>query len=138
MCQAIYISSERGLPEINWDKNAPGFYVLRIHHAGTLKMLEPILNAPFIYEALSHMGCSCGLFYDDRFKDNEDENYDKRVKDVHDFVKYLDRHKKENKIQIFSSDWTQFYDHYPQKNFDISQLDKNEFYLEEMTILQVV
>jgi len=101
-------------------------------------MLKPILNSEFIYEALSHMGCSCGLCYAEWFKEDEHENYAQHLQDVRDFANYLDTHKRENKLQLFSSMWDEFPDDYPQKEFRTSEIDKKEFYLDERVILNVV
>ncbi len=136
MCQAIYISSQRELPEINFYKEKPGFYIHKTEHEGTLRMLKPILKGKFIYEALSHMGCSCGLFYDESFKN--DESFEQRKKDVMDFAEFLDTHKKENNLQLFSTEWVEFPASYHVSEFRTSKIDQNEFEIEEMTILTVV
>lgn len=138
MCQNIYISSKKELPEIAWDEDSPGFYIKQVNHQGTLEMLKPILHADFIYEALSHMGCSCGLCYAEWSKENEKENHAQRVKDVRDFANYLDFHKQDNKLQIFSSMWDEFPDKYEEKDFKTSDINQNEFYIEEMVILTVL
>jgi hypothetical protein len=121
------------LPEIRWNEDSPGFYVIKVDHLGTLEMLQPILPADFIYEALSFMGCSCGLAYGEGL-----ENPAQRVKDVRDFADYLDTHKQENELLIFSTMWNEFPDDYEHKDFKISSIDSDEFYMEEMVILTVV
>lgn len=138
MCQNIYISSKRELPEIEWDENSTGFYIKKVNHPGTLEMLKPILHSEFIYEALSHMGCSCGLCYAEWSRKDEKENHSKRVKDVRDFANYLDIHKQGNKLQIFSTGWVDFPDVYEQKEFKTSDINQNEFDIDEMVILDVM
>lgn len=138
MCQNIYISSKKELPEIAWNENSPGFYIIKVNHQGTLEMLKPILHSNFIYEARSHMGCSCGLCYADWSKKLPTENHLQRVKDVRDFANYLDIHKQDNKIQIFSSMWDEFPDEYEQKVFKTSDIKDDEFYIDEMIILNVL
>lgn len=136
VCQQIYISSKKELPEIPWNEASPGFYLIKVERQETLNMLKPILNSAFIYEALSHMGCSCGLCYAESFK--EEDNYPQRVQDVQDFANYLETHKRENRLQLFTSLWDEFHDSYPQKEFRTSEIDKIEFYLDEMVVLNVV
>lgn len=133
MCQSIYISSQRELPEIPWNKKSPGFYIIKVDHAGTLEMLQPILPADFIYEALSFMGCSCGLTYGEGL-----ENHEERVKNVGDFANYLDTYKQDNELLIFSTMWNEFPDEYEHKDFSTSDIHPDEFYMEEMVILTVV
>lgn len=133
MCQNIYISSQREIPEIPWNEDSPGFYIIKVDHPGTLEMLQPILPAHFVYEALSHMGCSCGLTYGEGL-----ENPAQRVKDVSDFADYLDTHKQDNELLIFNTMWNDFPDEYERKDFSTSSIDSIEFYMEEMVILTVV
>jgi hypothetical protein len=138
MCQAIYISSKKEIPEIPWNDESPGFYLKKVEHAGILEMLKPIFNSEYVYEALSHLGCACGLCYTLSFKEDDAEDYPQRVKDVQDFADYLDTHKKDNSLQLFSTSWEYFPSNYPSRKFRTSEIDQSEFYLEEMTILQVV
>jgi len=65
------------------------------------------------------------------------ENSEQRIKDVSDFVSYLNSKKIENMLQIFSTLWGEFPDFYPEMEFHTSDIDEKEFYLQEMTILKV-
>jgi len=138
MCIEIYISSKRELPTIPWNQESPGFYVCKVKNQGVLSMLKPIFNTEFVYEALSHMGCSCGLSYQALYREDKNENFVQRQQDVENFANYLDTHKQENNLQIFSSEWNTFLDIYPQKEFRISEMSQTEFEIEELVIPNVV
>lgn len=137
MCLNIYISSKKELPVIPWNENSPGFYIMRVDNTGILEMLNPILHSDFIYEALSHMGCSCGLCYADWSIKDKNENHVQRVKDVQDFANYIDTYKKDNEIQIFCTMWEEFPDKYEHKKFKTSDIKTDEFYIDEMVIMTV-
>jgi hypothetical protein len=47
MCQAIYISSNREIPEIPWNEEEPGFNLSKVKDQGILGMLKPILHSEF-------------------------------------------------------------------------------------------
>lgn len=135
-CVNIYVTSEKGLPEVSWNEKKPGFYFQKIVEKNILEMLEPIVKAPFIYEALSFMGCSCGLFYGDWTKLEMDNS--ERKSNVQDFMAFLEKHKTENKLQLFSTQWTDFLAEYPQKTFYIEQFSFDEFDPEELVVYQIV
>ena len=135
MCQNIYISSNKELPEIDWDENSPGFYIKKVDNPDLIKSLKEITESEFFYEALSHMGCSCGLCYAEWL--NED-NPKQRRQDVRKFAEYIDANKKNNLVKIFSTDWTEFPDEYPKKEFKTSEIGEEEFYVEELVLLTVV
>ncbi len=138
MCQNIYISSQKEIPEIVWNAKSPGFYIRRVDNKDELEMLEPILHSKHIYQANSHLGCSCGFSYGDWSSKVKSENHAQRVKDVADFANYLDTHKTENQLQIFSTLWSEFPFFYEQKEFKTFDISKQEFELDEMVILNVV
>ncbi len=136
MCQNIYISSKKELPEIKWNEKSPGFNIMKVTHEGELKMLEPILHSDHLYEVLSFMGCSCGLMYGHWTKDDV-QDHRQRVKCVFDFIEYLIKHKENNTLQIFSTMWDKFPETYESKDFDTSKINKEEFEVDEMIILNV-
>jgi hypothetical protein len=138
VCQNIYISSQKELPEVTWNEQSPGFCFIKVTHKGELKMLNPILNSQYIYEAISHMGCSCGLSYGDWSLKDQREDHKQRVKDVMDLKDYLELHKNGNTIQIFSTMWDKFPDQYDEKEFKTSAISGEEFEFDEMVILNVV
>lgn len=138
MCQNIYISSDRELPEIAWDERAPGFSITKVSAHGVLQMLQPILQSNYVYEAFSHTGCSCGLSYASWSKHDQKENHPQRVKDVRDFANYLDTHKHTNTLQIFSSMWAKFPHTYEQRVFKTTDIKQEEFYIDEMVLLKVI
>lgn len=138
MCQNIYISSKLELPEIHWNENSPGFYLKKAELPGLIDSLEQITGLNYFYYALSHMGCACGLCYGDWSRDSENDNHPQRLKDVKDFADYLDQHKLNNEICLFSTDWNEFPDTYPRKEFRTSEINKDEFSVEEMVVLTVV
>ena len=111
---------------------------MKVDDEGIIKMLNPILPSENIYEALSFMGCSCGLCYAEWSRNDKNENHAQRLKDVQDFANYLDTHKLNNEIRIFSTMWEEFPDKYEQRDFKTSEIKPDEFYMDEMIILKVV
>lgn len=137
MCQNIYIASNRELPEIPWNENSPGFYVLEVNQEGILKMLRPILKEKKFYEALSFMGCACGLSYGDWSREDEREDHEQRMKDVQGFLKYLRDQSIGNELRVFSTSWDEFPDSYESKDWVLSTMVGDEFEVEELTIFSV-
>lgn len=135
MCQNIYVSSNKELPEIKWNESSPGFYIEKVTNPDLIKSLKEIMKSEFFYEAFSHMGCSCGLCYADWLSE---DNPIQRRSDVRDFAEYVDHHKKNNLVKIFSTDWSKFPDEYSKKEFKTSEIGEEEFYVEELVLLTVV
>jgi len=63
MCKAIYILLKNELSKVKWNDDSPNFHVIKVEHQGTLETLGLFLDFNYVYEALSFMGCSCGLSY---------------------------------------------------------------------------
>lgn len=135
MCTCIYVGSQNPLPEIPWNEESPGFYILK---EPSSEYLDEVLQSPFIYDTGSFMGCACGLSYWEESPNGSLEDYGQRVKDVQDFASYLDTNKHNNQLKIFSTDWSEFPDTYEQKDFSTSEITEGEFYFEDLVVLRVV
>ena len=59
MCLAVYIASDHGLPEIDWDESDPKFYVEIID--GRERKIDKHLKLPNVAYAGSNQGCGCGF-----------------------------------------------------------------------------
>jgi hypothetical protein len=137
MCTDIYIGSNKVLPLIEWNVDAPEFYVRVLDLEGEGIMVSNILKSKYLYEVGSHIGCACGLSYGDWSKKSVSENHSKRVEDVSRLMSYLGQHKISNEIRVFSTSWGFFPDEYESVQFDISFIDKEEFSFEEDIILLI-
>ena len=137
MCGTLLLSSQRPLPTISWNEDDPSFYILEITEQKILGMIRPIVSGRFYYEAFSAMGCSCGLSFSEDDKYDPYEDYEQRVKDVHDLATYLDVHKVNNDLRLFCSDWSAFLDLYPRRTFSTAEMRATAFYFEERVILEV-
>ena len=137
MCLSVYLSSTIELPEIPWNEQDPGFYISRLQNQKVLAFLSEIVDGPFVYEPLSFMGCSCGLSYDESTKDDPSDNYSQRLKDVADFMAYLSKHSRQSELQLFCTMWDEFPDSYPRKSFSPTNVNRDEFDLEELVVLEV-
>lgn len=138
MCLNIYISAKKEIPEIKWSDESPGFYLTKVDDSNVLSFLDSILTKGFVYEAGSHIGCSCGFSYDEWTKNTIEENHIQRMKDVADFSKYIEEQKTGNRLQIFCTMWNEFPDYYESKELSLKTIDQNEFDFEEMVILKVI
>ena len=136
MCQNVYIASNVELPLVAADSLNPGFNTEMVNHEGVIGMLNPILNCKHYYETFSFMGCSCGLSYGDWSRNDVQEEHDKRVQDVRQFVDYLKEHSN-NELSLFTSMWMVFPDSYPTTDFVLNDLDLRSFDIEEMVIFKV-
>ena len=134
MCQCIYLSSEKELPEINWNKNAPGFYLEKETDEGILKMIQPLLKYKNIYSAFSFMGCACGLSYGDWTKN---DNHEQRKLDVKNFISFLNHNKSENNLELFSTSWYEFPDEYKRAIFTLNNPNEEEFELQELVVFRI-
>lgn len=59
MCLALYIASEAELPLIDWDKNAPAFYVRTISSHDAI--VHSQFQRPHVRYLGSTEGCGCGF-----------------------------------------------------------------------------
>ena len=134
MCQCIYLSSEKELPEVPWNENAPGFYLMKETDEGILKMIQPLSKYKNIYSALSFMGCACGLNYSDWTKN---DNHEQRKLDVKNFISFLNHHKTDNNMELFSTSWYEFPDEYEKGIFTLNEPNEEEFELQELIVFSV-
>jgi hypothetical protein len=134
MCQCIYLSSEKELPEVPWNENAPGFYLMKETDEGILKMIQPLLKHDNIYSALSFMGCACGLNYGDWTKN---DHHSQRKQDVKNFISFLNHHKSDNNMELFSTSWHEFPDEYEKGIFTLNEPNEEEFELQELVVFSV-
>lgn len=86
MCLAVYLGSDKKLPEIGWDEANPGLHIKL--ESLQLELVKGYLRQPFIYYVGSHEGCGCGFCLEGYSKDDED--WDLRVKNYKDFASYLE------------------------------------------------
>ena len=63
MCKALYLASDRPLPESTWDEQNPGFYVEALPTSDAA--VRRHFSKPHVYYAGSHEGCGCGFGYGD-------------------------------------------------------------------------
>jgi hypothetical protein len=63
MCVMVYLASDRSLPEIDWNPDAPGF-----HASATIELraehVRKRFSKPFVYYLGAHEGCGCGFSYE--------------------------------------------------------------------------
>ena len=137
MCLNIYIGSKNELPPVNWDDSEPGFYVTELSDEGTIEMVNKIIKSIHLYEAGSHMGCACGLSYGEWSKESEDENHYARIKDVKNFINYLQKNKNENELKLFCTYWEEFPDGYDTEEFNFHSINDMEFNFKEDKILLI-
>ena len=59
MCMMLYIGSNKPLPLVPWQEDAPGFHVGELHEdfADVVKQF----SVPHVFYAGSHEGCGCGF-----------------------------------------------------------------------------
>jgi len=67
MCWALYLASEKPLPQIPWDKDARAFNTQELSDSdlGVRKQF----SLPYVMYMGSHLGCGCGFMA----VDNEDQ-----------------------------------------------------------------
>lgn len=63
MCKALYLASNKPLPESKWDEQNPAFYVEALAKADT--PVRRHFSKPYVYYAGAHEGCGCGFGYGD-------------------------------------------------------------------------
>ncbi|MBB1521376.1 hypothetical protein [Aquipseudomonas guryensis] len=61
MCLAVYLGSSCPVPEVEWDKDAPAFYVEAVEESASVRER---FSVPHVYYAGSHEGCGCGFSKD--------------------------------------------------------------------------
>lgn len=61
-CLAIYLSAEGPLHLIDWNEEAPGFFVAELETRNDERVRQN-LSGPHIYSAGSHTRCGCGFNY---------------------------------------------------------------------------
>ncbi len=135
MCLQIYIGSEKQLPTIPWNEEAPGLSILELSDDGYLEMVKPILQSNFYYDVGSFMGCTCGLMYGEWLKD--DKNYEQRVQNATDFLNYLRQHSLNNTLKVFGTYWNVFPETYPIESFVVDGTIPEEFDLQEEVIFLI-
>lgn len=136
MCQQIDLGSNHKLPLVDFKEDSPGFYLTAINPK-LYTQVNKILGSEFIYEAGSHMGCSCGFIYGEWSKVSEDEDHESRVRDVQSFMEYLENHKPGNDLKIFCTMWQNFPETYEVISFDPLNVSKEEFDFEDDIILKI-
>ncbi len=63
MCKALYLASDRPLPESAWDEQNPGFYVEALSESDAA--VRRHFSKSHVYYAGAHEGCGCGFGYGD-------------------------------------------------------------------------
>lgn len=86
----------------------------------------------FYYSVGSFMGCSCGLFCDNDFRESEPETYAQRLSDSQAFNHYLLAEVRQHEVWLFTTDWNVFPDSYPQALLHLSAFDTAAFDLAEL------
>lgn len=137
MCSILYLSSQKQLQTVKWDKEDPGFHIDSLSDEDQLNMIRPFLKGNYFYEIGSHMGCSCGLSYGKWSMHDEDENHSLRVKDVSDLKAYLLDNLNDNQLFLFNTLWEDVRTQYHTKEFDLNKISELEFEIEEDVILRI-
>jgi hypothetical protein len=132
MCLVVFVGSEARLPEIQWDKAKPGFYI-KNGSDDDYKTAGPILKLPFVYTAGSFMGCACGLMGDEGYE----SDYSSRLRDIRSFAQYLQDNSHTHTLKIFTTFFEEFPDEYPSMDFDPRCMLGKEFFFEEDAVLIV-
>lgn len=78
MCHALYLASDKPLPEVKFDPEIPGFHTL-VPYEGDENILKQF-SLPFIIYLGNDEGCGCGWSYTPL-----------REKTVHDLFDYLEQ-----------------------------------------------
>lgn len=126
------------MPTVDWQEKQPTFHVNEVRDVSTVAFLQQRLPSLYFYEAGSHVGCACGLDYDDGFKEDDENEYKQRVKDVCGFLAYLRQHAIEaNELRMFCTSWTEFPEQIKTEEYIIPALQENEFSLPEDKVLIV-
>lgn len=132
MCLIVYIGSQNQLPLIQENE----FYLREEHDADKgYTFVKNLLSSNFLYTVGSFLGCSCGFSYG-AWSEIENDHL-KRIKSVTNFMNYLRSNLKDNKINLFCTEWTQFLDTYDVKDFNLNSVNKREFEFEEDIILNI-
>jgi hypothetical protein len=63
MCLAVYVASDTPLPEINWNQEAPAFYLKGVPRSESVRKQ---FRYRHVYYAGSHESCGCGFSKDGR------------------------------------------------------------------------
>lgn len=70
MCYALYVGSNRPLPEREWGESAPDFNTTRLTDRD--EEVRERFSLPFVLYVGAHTGCSCGFQFDE-FDDMEEQ-----------------------------------------------------------------
>src|SRR5947207_365863 len=62
MCLALYLAASQELPIIAWDKENPGFHVIRLPKEA--EAVRKHFRSDYVYYAGSAQGCSCAFNYE--------------------------------------------------------------------------
>ena len=137
MCMEIIIGSAQKLPVIKWDEESPGFYVTAIQDADVPEIARESLHSSFYYSPGSFMGCTCGFCYDQLSANDDMEDRSLRIRDVNDFMKYLNQQSHLCELKVLCFDWHPYPDTLLEQEFNPKNIDNEEFCFEENTILHV-
>jgi hypothetical protein len=77
MCWALYLASDRELPEVPWDEAAPAFNTQPLTESEV--PVKKQFSLPFVTYLGSHHGCGCGFIPSDFDEPDEKENRKKTV-----------------------------------------------------------
>lgn len=108
MCTVVFIAANNPLPLIEWDENAPSFYVSQITQAED--WVQEHLTKPFIYSLGSYTGCACGFDYGLKgFKNDEDKECDLKAREsVRRLAKYLSEALQHGSVEMFANDGSEW------------------------------
>ena len=124
-------------PQITWNETAPGFHLKTITAGADSTKIRSILDADYIYELGSFMGCSCGLMYNTQLKEDDAENYPARIKDAAASRSYLKQHLSDNKLKLFATWWKSHSNSYSKDFLSLSVIDMHTFEIPEDVVLTV-
>jgi hypothetical protein len=111
MCDSVFIGSNKPLPLIAWNEQAPSFYVCELGEQE--QWVREHLPHPFVYQAGSHQGCGCGFTYGST--PVTDGSVERAEADARESLRqlrlYLERATQDNTIQMLiaamNGDWNE-------------------------------
>jgi hypothetical protein len=129
MCLAVYLATDKEIPEIKWNSTSPDFHVKRENNRR--KILNRMVSKSLYYIG-SNEGCGCGFLLEGIVEASE--QWEAKKENYRAFARYLYLNLKDETVKIFVC-WEGDQEKDPKKEvrINIDQIESGEFEFEELT-----
>lgn len=138
MCTEIYIGTAADAADLTLEDSPSGLWIKPIPPGPRVQ--RGLMQLASVYEVGSFMGCSCGLVLDESFKNDPEEQYEKRLANVRELASILREHATQIiRIMTLMDYEIRSLEKFPRRTLNLDQMAKvNEFGFEDDCVYEIV